>query len=91
LKEKTEYSGPYFPSTWFEFSAPMAASACRASVVHRCHYNEYTSKCAARFRQERTVWTATMVTRQTVSGENAIKSTVQAVVKALAETNLLRR
>jgi len=94
VEEKTEYSGPYFPSTWFGiFGSHGGVSMSGLGGTPTAYrYNEYTSEMTLLdFVKNELVWTATTVTRQTVSGENAIKSTVQAVVKALAENNLLRR
>lgn len=92
VEEKTEYTGPYFPWTWLGVygSHGGVSMGGLGGSPSAYRYNEYTSETTLiDVVKNEPVWTATMVARQTVSGENAIKSTVQTVVKALVEKNLL--
>jgi len=94
VEQKSEYGGPYLPWTWLGIYGSHGGVAMSglggAPTAYR--YNEYTSETMfLDVVKNELVWTATTVARQTVSGDNPNKSTVQAVVKALAGNNLLRR
>jgi len=94
VEEKTEYRGPYFPWTWLGIygSHGGVGMSGLGGTPTAYRYNEYTSETTLLdVVKNELVWTATTIARQTASGENAIKITVEAVVKALAENNLLRR
>jgi hypothetical protein len=92
VEEKTQYSGPFVPSTWFGIFGShggVSMSGVGGSPV-ASRYLEYTTEATLLdVRKNEVVWTATTVARETAGGESAIQSTVQAIVKALAEKNLL--
>lgn len=95
VEEKTEYGGSYFPpASWIGiFGSHGGVSVSGPGGLSSPYrYNEYTTETTLLdVVKNEVVWTATTVAREPVSGRNAAKSTVDAVVKSLAETNLLRR
>jgi hypothetical protein len=94
VEEKVEYSGPYFPWTWLGVygSHGGVSMGGLGGTPSASRYNEYTTETSLLdVARNEVIWTATTIARQTATGENAIKSTVEAVVKALAENNLLGR
>jgi hypothetical protein len=92
VEEKTQYSGPFFPSTWFGIfgSHGGVSMSGLGGSPSASRYLEYTTETTLLdVGKNELVWTATTIARETAGGESAIQGTVQAVVKALAEKNLL--
>ncbi|HEX6769266.1 MAG TPA: hypothetical protein VF208_07930 [Candidatus Binatia bacterium] len=92
VEERTQYSGPYFPYSWFGIYGSHGGVSMSgpggAPIASR--YLEYTTETALLdVAKNELVWTATTMARETAGSESAVKSTVQAVVKALVEKNLL--
>ena len=95
VEEKTEYSESYLPpASWvgiFGSHGGVSVSGL-GGVPSATRYLEYSAETALLdIAKNEVVWTATTVAKETVSGPSAVKSTVDAVVKALVENNLLRR
>ena len=92
VEEKTQYSGPFVPSSWFGIFGSHGGVSMSGigGSPSASRYLEYTTETTLLdIGSNEIVWTATTVARETAGGESAIQSTVQAVVKALAEKNLL--
>lgn len=92
VEERTQYSGLYFPYNWFGIYGSHGGVSMSgpggAPIASR--YLEYTTETALLdVAKNELVWTATTMARETAGSESVVKSTVQAVVKALVEKNLL--
>jgi len=94
VEERTQYGGSSFPSTSFGiFGSHVGASwSGLGGAPSAYRFNEYTTETALHdVAKNEVVWTGTTKTSETEGGRTAIKSAVEAVVKSLAEKNLLRR
>jgi hypothetical protein len=95
VEEGTEYSGSYLPpASWFGIFGSHGGVSVSGlgGVPSASRYIEYTTETTLLdVAKNEVVWTATAVARERASGESAVKSTVDAVLKALAENNYLRR
>ena len=92
VEERTQYSGPFFPSTWFGIfgSHGGVSMSGLGGLPSASRYLEYTTETTLLdVSKSEIVWTATTIARETAGGETAIKSTVRAVVRALVEKNVL--
>jgi hypothetical protein len=94
VEEKTQYSGSFAPPISFGvFGSNVGASwSGLGGAPSAYRVNEYTAETALHdIAKNEVVWSGTTKTSDTDGGRTAIKSTVEAVVKSLAEKNLLRR
>jgi hypothetical protein len=92
VEQKSEYGPSYFPSTSFGIFGEHVGAAWHglggAPRVYR--YNEYVSETTLHdVSKNDVVWTGTIKTTERENVNAAIKSYVQAVIKALQEKNLL--
>jgi hypothetical protein len=94
VEQKTNLGPTYFPpSTSFGIFGPHVGASWHglggAPSVYR--YNEYTSETTLYdLAKNEVVWTGTIKTIEPESAQTAIKSYVEAVMKALREKNLIR-
>lgn len=91
VEQKTQL-GPSYPMPWFGvFGSNVGATwqgSYGAPSVYR--YNEYTSETTLHdVAKNDVVWTGTIKTTEPENMKTAIKSYVEAVIKALREKNLL--
>ena len=94
VEEMTQYSGSFAPPISFGvFGSNVGASwSGLGGAPSAYRVNEYTAETALHdIAKNEVVWSVTTKTSDTDGGRTAIKSTVEAVVKSLAEKNLLRR
>ena len=94
VEEMTQYSGSYAPPISFGvFGSNVGATwSGLGGAPSAYRVNEYTAETELHdVAKNEVVWTGTTKTSDTDGGRTAIKSTVEAVVKSLAEKNLLRR
>ena len=92
VEQKTEVGPSYYPSPAFGIFGPHVGATWYglygAPTVYR--YNEYTSEATLYdVTKNEVVWTGTLKTTEPGNVNTAIKSYVEAVVKALKEKNLL--
>ena len=94
VEEMTQYSGSFAPPISFGvFGSNVGATwSGLGGAPSAYRVNEYTAETALHdIAKNEVVWSVTTKTSETDGGRTAIKSTVEAVVKSLAEKNLLRR
>ena len=94
VEEKTQYSGSIAaPISFGVFGSNVGASWYGLGGAPSAYrVNEYTAETALHdVAKKEVVWSGTTKTSETEGGRTAIKSAVEAVVKSLAEKNLLRR
>jgi hypothetical protein len=94
VEEMTQYSGSFAPPISFGvFGSNVGASwSGLGGAPSAYRVNEYTVETALHdVAKNEVVWSGTTKTSETDGGRTAIKSAVEAVVKSLAEKNLLRR
>jgi len=92
VEQKTQWSPSYYPMPWFGvFGSNVGATwqgSYGAPSVSR--YTEYTSETTFYdIGKSEVVWTGTIKTTEPENVKTAIKSYVDAVIKALQEKNLL--
>jgi hypothetical protein len=92
VEQKTELGPTYYPAPSFGFFGRHVSAVWHgiygAPSVHR--YNEYTSETTLYdVAKNEVVWTGTIKTTEPENINTAIKSYVEAVLKALNERNLL--
>lgn len=93
VQERTQYAPGYYPYTSFGIFGPHVGFSWYglggAPQVYR--YNEYVSEATLYdVRKNDVVWTATIKTTEPENVRSAIRSYVEAVMKALQEKNLVR-
>ena len=94
VEQKSQMSGGYAPPISFGiFGSHVGASWSGLGEAPGAYrYDEYTSETTLHdVVKNEVVWTGTTKTSETENARTAIKSYVEAVVKSLAEKNLLRR
>jgi len=94
VEEKTQYGGANSPSMWFGiFGSHVGASwSGLGGAPSAYRVNEYTSEVTLHDAvKNEVIWTGTTKAGETENARTALKSSVEAVVKSLAENNLLRR
>jgi hypothetical protein len=94
VEEMTQYSGSFAPPISFGVFGSNAGATWSGlgGAPSAYRVNEYTAETALHdIAKNEVVWSVTTKTSETDGGRTAIKSTVEAVVKSLAEKNLLRR
>lgn len=94
VEEMTQYSGSFAPPISFGVFGSNAGATWSGlgGAPSAYRVNEYTAETALHdIAKNEVVWSGTTKTSDTDGGRTAIKSTVEAVVKSLAEKNLLRR
>jgi hypothetical protein len=95
VEDKTEYSDSYLPlgSSFGIFGSHGGVSMSGlGGVPSATHYVEYTAETTLLdVAKNEAVWTATTVAKEKETRGNPVKSTVDAVVKALSQNNFLRR
>jgi hypothetical protein len=93
VEQKTQLGPSYFPYTSFGFFGSHVGASWHglggAPSVYR--YNEYVSETTLYdAAKNEVVWTGTIKTTEPETVRSAIKSYVEAVIKALAEKDLIR-
>ena len=94
VEEMTQYSGSFAPPISFGVFGSNAGATWSGlgGAPSAYRVNEYTAETALHdVAKNEVVWTGTTKTSDTDGGRTAIKSTVEAVVRSLAEKNLVRR
>ena len=94
VEQKTQMGPNYYPMPWFGIYGSHVGASWQglygAPSVYR--YNEYTSETTLYdVGKNEVVWTGTIRTTEPENVRTAIKSYVEAVMKALDEKNLIRR
>jgi hypothetical protein len=93
VRVEAKTQGPsYFPYTWLGFFSEhfgISWSGPSGASVYR--YNEYTSETTLYdIPKNEVVWTGTIKATEPENARTALKSSVEAVMKALDEKNLVR-
>jgi hypothetical protein len=92
VEQKTQWGPSYYPTPWFGIFGSHVGATWQGSYgapsVYR--YNEYTSETTLYdLGKNDVVWTGTIVTTEPENVKTAIRSYVEAVIKALRENNFL--
>jgi hypothetical protein len=94
VEQKSQYGGGYLPYTSFGIFGDNVGAAWHgiggSPTVYR--YKEYVSEATLHdVSKNDIVWTATIKTTEPENARTAIRSYVEAVMKALQEKNLIRK
>lgn len=94
VEQKSQMSGGYAPPISFGiFGSHVGATwSGLGGSPSTYRYNEYTAEATLHdLANNAAVWSSTTKTAETESGQTAVKSAVEAMMKSLIDKNLLRR